>query len=436
MSRQLPPHPSIEQLKKQAKDLRRAHQSGEADAIARIRAHLPRLAQASDEQIRTAEVALQEAQHVVAGEYGFKNWNWLQAVAENEFDLLAKLTDREIQTLMREVDQKDLAISFKGASEAAKEKFLSNMSERVRSFITEEMEFLGPMPHAEIEAVQRRVVMQAARLAARGQIDWPNGNGPASRKDDSPVFTHSTRLLELAGRPLDALDGDEVVELWREPAEQARREGILSLEPVAEQTGDPFVKEALRLAVDGTEPDLIKDILKTRSQRAMLPQQDTQGKMVVEALMAIQSGDNPRISYYKMSTFYQAVPSEEGGGSGKVSVEELAGRLRKTPLARMAFGQIAQLLADIGELARRQGIDALKPLLKVVDGPLLKRGLRMVADRVHPDEVMTTLEDQLAEELRQARARQRMVIAGIAAVQMGRTPAEVEERVRQEAPQG
>ena len=439
MSKQLPPRPSLEQLKKQAKDLRKAHQSGDADAIGCIREHLPRLAQASDDEIRAAEIVLQEAQHVVACEYGFKNWTWLQAVVERDLDVLARLTDREIQTLLLKTDQKDLVVSLKGASDEVKEKLVGNMSERVRTFITEEMEFLGPIPHTEIEEAQRRAMAQAAQLAAEGQVDWPNGRGPMfpQRETSDQRPGYSSRLLELVGKPLEVLGLDEVVELWAELAEQARREGMLSLEGLDQQVVDPFVREAMRLAVDGTQPDLIQDILETRSQKVMLPQQETQGRMVIEALMAIQSGDNPRIIRHKMSTFYQAVRSGEDGGSGKVTVEQLQGRLREslggTPLARMEFDQIAELFTDLGALARRAGIAALGPLVEIVDGPLCKRGLQMAVDGVHPDEVMGALEGQLDEELRQARARQRMVIAGIGALQMGMRPVEVEEKVRQAA---
>jgi chemotaxis protein MotA len=46
-------------------------------------------------------------------------------------------------------------------------------------------------------------------------------------------------------------------------AEQARREGILALEARAQEIKDEFLKKGIQLAVDGTEPDLIKDILST-----------------------------------------------------------------------------------------------------------------------------------------------------------------------------
>ncbi len=92
------------------------------------------------------------------------------------FGDIAKLTDREIQTLMREVDQKDLVVALKSASDELKDKVLNNMSERVRTFITEEMEFLGPMRLSEVEEVQLRIVQQVRQLEEQGQITIVRGD--------------------------------------------------------------------------------------------------------------------------------------------------------------------------------------------------------------------------------------------------------------------
>jgi flagellar motor switch protein FliG len=92
------------------------------------------------------------------------------------FGDIVKLTDREIQTLLREVDQKDLVIALKAAEEELKTKFLTNMSERVRTFITEEMEFLGPMRLSEVEEVQLRIVQQVRQLEEQGQVTIVRGD--------------------------------------------------------------------------------------------------------------------------------------------------------------------------------------------------------------------------------------------------------------------
>ena len=91
------------------------------------------------------------------------------------FSDLARLTDRELQVLLREVDQKDLVIALKTADEELKEKILGNMSERVRTFIQEEMEFLGPMRRSEVEEIQLRIVHQVRQLEEQGQVTIVRG---------------------------------------------------------------------------------------------------------------------------------------------------------------------------------------------------------------------------------------------------------------------
>jgi len=55
----------------------------------------------------------------------------------------------------------------------------------------------------------------------------------------------------------------EIIRQLVEFAEQARREGILALEARASEIKNDFLKKGIQLAVDGTEPELIKDILST-----------------------------------------------------------------------------------------------------------------------------------------------------------------------------
>ena len=92
------------------------------------------------------------------------------------FGDLVKLTDRELQLLMKEVEQKDLVVAMKGAEEELKDTILGNMSERVRTFITEETEFLAPMRLSEVEEVQLRIVQQCRQLEDQGQVVITRGD--------------------------------------------------------------------------------------------------------------------------------------------------------------------------------------------------------------------------------------------------------------------
>jgi len=54
-----------------------------------------------------------------------------------------------------------------------------------------------------------------------------------------------------------------MIEMLVTYATKARREGILTLETELESVTDPFLIRGVRLAIDGTAPELIKDILTT-----------------------------------------------------------------------------------------------------------------------------------------------------------------------------
>jgi len=54
---------------------------------------------------------------------------------------------------------------------------------------------------------------------------------------------------------------DELVDAIIKLAERARREGLLALEDAIRDVSDPFLKKGLQLAIDGTDPDELQDIL-------------------------------------------------------------------------------------------------------------------------------------------------------------------------------
>jgi hypothetical protein len=72
---------SLEQQKKQARELLRAIRAGQADSLARLRNQHLRWARMDDATLRQ-EVALHDAQFVVAREQGCASWTGLKAYAE------------------------------------------------------------------------------------------------------------------------------------------------------------------------------------------------------------------------------------------------------------------------------------------------------------------------------------------------------------------
>src|SRR5579872_2586528 len=72
MSQSLPPKPSLEHLKKQAKDLLSAHRAGDSAAQDRVSPYFP----------AGSELSLVQAQLVLARDYGFPSWHALSRHVE------------------------------------------------------------------------------------------------------------------------------------------------------------------------------------------------------------------------------------------------------------------------------------------------------------------------------------------------------------------
>ncbi len=86
------------------------------------------------------------------------------------FEDLGKLDPGGVQTLLRNVEKDKLPLCLKGASEALRDLFLSNMSERASKMLKEDMAAMGPVRLRDVEEAQLAMVMIAKDLAGKGEI--------------------------------------------------------------------------------------------------------------------------------------------------------------------------------------------------------------------------------------------------------------------------
>lgn len=86
------------------------------------------------------------------------------------FEDIVKLDDRSIQLVLREADQKDLALALRGVSDEVKTRVLSNMSERGAQMLLEEMEYQPPQRKRVVEEAQGRIVAIVRRLEEAGAV--------------------------------------------------------------------------------------------------------------------------------------------------------------------------------------------------------------------------------------------------------------------------
>jgi len=81
-----------------------------------------------------------------------------------------RVNDRGIQNLLKSVDASRMSLALKIASPELKEKFFKNMSKRAVERIREEMELIGPVRAADVEAAQHQIVDEVLRLEEAGEL--------------------------------------------------------------------------------------------------------------------------------------------------------------------------------------------------------------------------------------------------------------------------
>jgi len=91
------------------------------------------------------------------------------------FENLLEMDDKNLGTLIRNVDGEVLIRSLKGADEAARERFLGCMSSRAAAGIRDEMEGRGPMKLSEVLEAQKAMIAVARNLAKEGTIMMGGG---------------------------------------------------------------------------------------------------------------------------------------------------------------------------------------------------------------------------------------------------------------------
>ena len=86
------------------------------------------------------------------------------------FEDILLVNDKGIQSVLKEVDNEELSLALKTASEDLKQKIFKNMSERASQLIQEDMQFMGPVRVSDVEQAQQKIVDVVRRLEDAGEI--------------------------------------------------------------------------------------------------------------------------------------------------------------------------------------------------------------------------------------------------------------------------
>jgi chemotaxis protein MotA len=164
------------------------------------------------------------------------------------------------------------------------------------------------------------------------------------------------------------------IELFVQLADQARREGLLSLEEQLGQVEDPFIKKGIMLVVDGVDPQVVRDVMETDN---------------------IQAGQRHQDGISVMETLATYSP---------------------------AFGMIGTLLGLIGALGNLSDAAALGPAVAVAF-------ITTLYGTVFANLVWIPLAKKLKQKNKQEMVTRDIIVEGVLSIQAGENPRIVREKL-------
>ena len=93
------------------------------------------------------------------------------------FEDIAKLNNVTVQRVLREINNTDLAVALKMATEDVTKTIFNNISKRLQDMIKDDMEVMGPVRVRDVEEAQRRIVNVIRKLEDDGEIIIARGEG-------------------------------------------------------------------------------------------------------------------------------------------------------------------------------------------------------------------------------------------------------------------
>lgn len=93
------------------------------------------------------------------------------------FEDIVNIDNRSIQRIIRDIENADLQLALKVASDEVREVIFRNMSKRMAETFREEMEYMGPVRLRDVEEAQTRIVATIRRLEEAGEVIIARGGG-------------------------------------------------------------------------------------------------------------------------------------------------------------------------------------------------------------------------------------------------------------------
>lgn len=188
---------------------------------------------------------------------------------------------RSLQKWLSEIDEDDLILVMPHLPQSVSHLIMENLSSRMRKMVSDSMKTDSEIPEKIIERAQERIIEIANELIEIGELNEP---GEEDLVNDYPRKTLLPSKLEIDTTK-------ELINTLITLGKYAQERGVLSLEEALGKVEEPFFKEALQLIIDGTDSDLVDEILRNKID-AIIYHKELLYNLMIEGLLGIQAGNS------------------------------------------------------------------------------------------------------------------------------------------------
>jgi len=171
------------------------------------------------------------------------------------------------------------------------------------------------------------------------------------------------KALKIAMRN-QTIDLNQDIEIITNIASVARRDGLLALEEQTENMQDPFLKKAIMLVVDGSDPELIQSVLDT--ELSMTKSRHAEIRSILDAAAAYAPGFGMIGTLIGLINMLKNLSDMSSLGSN-MSVA-LVTTFYGSMLANLVFGPLSKRLKTLGEKEYLQKELLIEGVLSIQNG--------------------------------------------------------------------
>jgi len=226
--------------------------------------------------------------------------------------------------------------------------------------------------------------------------------------DDIKDFTAKPEAVKIMSNSEFIKETAYVINRAYEFADKARREGLLALEDELEDLDDEFLKQGLRLVVDGTDHDIINYILSNHINIEQNEYRKRIKKIMKEAVLNIQMGNNSKLIVHTLISY---LDNQELNKISKIlsdmdffkenvfeDINPLVNEKKKFPALA---ADIIRRAYNFGEKSNSEGLFALEDDIdarKMAGRDIFEYGIQFVVDGIDSYYIDIILSNYIALE--------------------------------------